>query len=143
MALRITAGARLFAALTLAGAMGALGTAPAVAEPASPSIPLGMKMVVNDVLGPQDPGFWDPAVPGTRVWTPVAPGVVVACATGFVPVISCATSDARTPQRTLLFVDVPVPGGPLRVWFDVPQPTDLYEWNNGSVGDLLMRFLER
>lgn len=64
----------------------------------------------------------------------------MACATGFVPVISCATTDARTPKRDLAFVEAPVPGGPLRVWFDVPQPPDLYQWNNGSVGELIMRF---
>lgn len=85
-------------------------------------------MVVDDVLQPEDPGFWDHAVSGTRVLTPVEPGVEVACATGFVPAISCSTLDMRdltSPQRSLQFVDVPTLGGPpLRMWFDYPHGGD-------------------
>ncbi|HHU11265.1 MAG TPA: hypothetical protein GXZ60_14830, partial [Intrasporangiaceae bacterium] len=108
-----------------------VGATPAGAQPATaPPIPRGMPMVVSDVLGPGDPGFWDPAVSGTRVLTPVEPGVEVACATGFDPVISCSTLDMRdltSPQRSLQFVDGPTLGGPpLRMWFDYPR------WGDGS-----------
>lgn len=112
------------------GALGVVGAAPADAQPATaPPIPRGMPMVVSDVLGPGDPGFWDPAISGTRVLTPVEPGVEVACATGFDPVISCSTLDMRdltSPQRSLQFVDVPTGGPPLRMWFDYPR------WGDGS-----------
>lgn len=125
--------------------MGVLGAATAVAEPAPAPLLPGMRVVVHDVLGPQDPGFWDPAVPGTRVWEPMRPGVWVTCSWGFVPVSSCSTHDrwAGMISRDLLPVDVPVPGGPLRVWFDRPQATDVIQWNNGSVGELIMRFYTR
>lgn len=87
-------------------------------------------MVVSDVLSPGHPGFWNPAISGTRVLTPVEPGVEVACATGFDPVISCSTLDMRdlsSPQRSLQFVDAPTLGGPpLRMWFDYPR------WGDGS-----------
>ena len=121
------------------GAICVVGAAPAGAQPAAPPIPRGMPMVVSDVLGPGDAGFWDPAVGGTRVWTPVEPGVEVACATGFVPVISCSTLDMRdltSPQRTLQFVDVPALGGaPLRVWFDYPR------WGDGSTAAVNERLI--
>ena len=132
---------RLGGALALAGALGALGVAPVGAEPTAPPIPRGMPQVVDDVLGPQDPGFWNPAVPGTRVLTRVEPGVQVACATGFEPTISCSTldmRDLRSPQRSLGFVDVPVIGGPsLRVWMDYPR------WGDGSTGELTDRVIAR
>lgn len=120
------------------GALGILGAATAAAQPAAPPIPRGMPMVVSDVMGPGDPGFWDPAVSGTRVLTPVEPGVRVACATGFEPVISCNTLDMRdlgSPQRQLGFVDVPTLGGPLRVWFDYPR------WGDGSTGEVNERII--
>lgn len=137
--------ARPFAALALAGAASLLVAAPVVAEPAAPPIPRGMHMVVHDVIGPNDPGFWDPAVPGTRVWPPLVPGAWVTCASGFVPAPSCTLLDrwAGMTARDLLPVDVPVPGGPLRVWFDRPQASDVMEWNNGSVAELIMRFYLR
>lgn len=98
-------------------------------------------MVVSDVLGPGDAGFWDPAVSGTRVWTPVEPGVEVACATGFAPVISCSTLDMRdltSPQRSLQFVDLPTfSGPPLRVWFDYPR------WGDGSTAEVNDRIMDR
>ncbi len=95
-------------------------------------------MVVSDVMGPGDPGFWDPAVVGTRVLTPVEPGVKVACATGFEPVISCSTLDMRelgSPQRTLQFIDVPTLGEPLRIWFDYPR------WGDGSTAAVNERII--
>lgn len=125
---------RLALTLALAGTATILGPAAANATPANPAatptpeIPRNMPQIVSDVLGPADPAFWNPAVPGTRVLTPIEPDVEVACATGFVPVISCSTLDRSpfgTPQRTLEHVDVPVLGGPpLRVWFDVPRLGD-------------------
>ena len=126
---------RLALAIAAAATATALGAAPALAAPSSPAttpptppIPRGMPQIVSDVLGPSDPAFWNPAVPGTRVLTPIEPGGGVACATGFVPVISCSTahrSPYGSPQRALEFIDVPVPGGPpLRVWFDVPRLGD-------------------
>ncbi|MDN5722036.1 MAG: hypothetical protein L0H20_03390 [Corynebacterium sp.] len=121
-------------------AAGVLGAASANAEPAAPPIPRGMPAVVDTVLGPDDPGFWDPAVDGTRVLTPVEPGVRVACATGFEPVISCSTLDMRdltSPQRTLAFIDVPTLGGPLRVWFDYPR------WGGGSTAAVNEQLIER
>ncbi|GAA4259557.1 hypothetical protein GCM10022294_00560 [Dietzia aurantiaca] len=95
-------------------------------------------MVVSDVMGPGDPGFWDPAVVGTRVLTLVEPGVEVACATGFEPVISCSTLDMRelgSPQRTLQFIDVPTLGEPLRIWFDYPR------WGDGSTAAVNERII--
>lgn len=129
-------GAVLSAAGVL-GAVGVLGAGTAAAQE-GPPIPRGMPQIVTDVLGPQDAGFWDPAVPGTRVLTPVEPGVQVACATGFEPVISCSTLDMGTPgsaQRPLQFVDVPTLGGPLRMWFDYPR------WGDGSTGELNERLI--
>ncbi|WP_194860222.1 hypothetical protein [Dietzia sp. SYD-A1] len=125
---------RLGLALAVAAATTALGPTTATAAPANPEdvaptleIPRGMLQIVSDVLGPDDPAFWNPAISGTRVLTPIEPGAEVACTTGFVPVISCHTGH-RSPhgqgQRPLEFVDVPAPGGPLRVWFDVPRLGD-------------------
>lgn len=121
-------------ALAVAAAATALGPATATAAPANPGevaptleTPRGMLQIVSDVLGPDDPAFWNPAISGTRVLTPIEPGADVACTTGFVPVISCHTGH-RPPyaqgRRPLEFVDVPAPGGPLRVWFDVPRLGD-------------------
>lgn len=126
---------RLGLAVALAGAVGALGTATAAADPdaaglpaAAPPVPRGMPQVISDVLGPEDPAFWNPAIPGTRVLTPLEPRAEVICATGFVPVISCSTVnrwDFDSRQRSLEFVDLPVIGGPpLRVWFEVPRLGD-------------------
>ncbi|MCD2263047.1 hypothetical protein K3888_10070 [Dietzia aurantiaca] len=120
------------------GALGVLGAAPVGAQPAAPPIPRGIPMVVSDVMGPGDPGFWDPAVVGTRVLTPVEPGVKVACATGFEPVLSCSTLDMRelgSPQRTLQFIDVPTLGEPLRIWFDYPR------WGDGSTAAVNERII--
>ncbi|MBB1023693.1 MULTISPECIES: hypothetical protein [unclassified Dietzia] len=131
---------RLGLALAVAAAATALGPTTATAAPANPGdvapgleIPRGMPQIVSDVLGPDDPAFWNPAISGTRVLTPIEPGAEVACATGFVPVISCSTG-GRSPygpgQRTLEFVDVPVIGGaPLRIWVDLPR------WGDGSTGE--------
>ena len=88
-----------------------------------PLTPRGSQVFVHDVLGPQDPGFFNPDVPGTRVLTPVEPGVGVVCTSGFEPVPGCSTLDMRdwsSPQRSLVFVDIPVIGRPpLRVWMDI------------------------
>lgn len=131
---------RLGLAMAVAAAATALGAAPALAAPSTPEtappmppIPRGMPQIVTDVLGPNDPAFWNPAISGTRVLTPIEPGVEVACATGFVPVISCSTGH-RSPfgpaQRSLEFIDVPVIGGaPLRIWVDLPR------WGDGSTGE--------
>lgn len=134
----------LGAVMAVAGAASAMGVASVVGASAAgaqeaPPIPRGMPQVVTDVLGPQDAGFWDPAVAGTRVLTPVEPGVEVACATGFEPVISCSSLDMRTlgsPQRSLQFVDVPTLGGPLRMWFDYPR------WGDGSTGAVNARLID-
>lgn len=75
---------RIGGVLAAAGAAAVLGAVPAGADPA-PSVPRGYPVPVDDVLGPQDPGFWDPAVEGTRILTPVGPGVRVDCASGFEP----------------------------------------------------------
>lgn len=129
------------AALAAACTVGVLGAASASAQPADASNTRGMPMVVSDVLGPGDPGFWDHAIDGTRVLTPVEPGVQVACATGFVPVISCSTLDMRdlsSPQRTLQFIDMPTLGGPpLRMWFDYPR------WGDGSTAEVNERIIDR
>lgn len=142
MALPIPSRRRIGVVLALAGATVLLGAAPAGAEPATPSIPRGMLRVVDDVLGPQDPGFWNPAVPGTRVLTPVEPGVRVYCASGFEPTPGCSTLDMRdwsSPQRNLVFVDVPVIGRPpLRVWMDVLPRLD-----EGSLGQLTEHLFAR
>lgn len=123
MALPTPSRRRLGVVLALAGATVWLASAPAGAGPATPSIPRGSLVTVNDVLGPQDPGFWNPDVRGTRVLTPVEPGVRVYCASGFEPTPGCSTLDMRdwsSPQRDLAFVDVPMIGRPpLRVWMDV------------------------
>lgn len=142
MSLPIPSIRRIGVVLALAGATVVLGSAPAGAEPATPSIPRGYPHIVNHVLGPQDPGFWNPEVPGTRVLTPVEPGVIVACASGFEPTPGCSTLDMRdwsSPQRTLVFVDVPMMGRPpLRVWMDVLPRLD-----EGSLGQLAERLLPR
>lgn len=137
--------ARPFSALALAGAASLLVAAPVAAEPTTPQVRPGEHVVIRDVLGPRDPGFWDTAVPGTRIWAPVPTGAWVTCASGFVPVPSCTLLDrwAGMTARDLLPVDVPVPGGPLRVWFDRPQASDVLEWNNGSVAELITRFYLR
>ena len=83
MALPIPSARHTGTALALAAATVLIGSAPAGADPANPSIPRGPLVFVNDVLGPQDLGFWNPDVPGTRVLTPVEPGVSVVCTSGF------------------------------------------------------------
>ncbi|MDN5759670.1 MAG: hypothetical protein L0H59_14240 [Tomitella sp.] len=119
---------RIGVGLALAGAAAVLGAAPAGAEPAGPSVPRGYPVIVDDVLGPHDPGFWNPAIPGTRILTPVEPGVRVYCASGIEPPPGCSTLDMRdwtSPQRSLVPVDVPMIGGPpLRVWADVLPRSD-------------------
>ncbi|WP_072691355.1 hypothetical protein [Rhodococcus marinonascens] len=133
MVLPIPSRRRTGVVLALAGVTVLLGSAPVGAEPATPSIPRGMLRIVDDVLGPQNPGFWNPEVSGTRVLTPVEPGVIVACASGFEPTISCSTIDRRelSPQRRLVFIDVPAIGEPpLRVWIDVLPRLD-----EGSLGE--------
>ncbi|MFZ2175705.1 MAG: hypothetical protein WAW17_17045 [Rhodococcus sp. (in: high G+C Gram-positive bacteria)] len=136
MALPIPSGRRTDVVLALAVATVLIGSAPAGAEPATPSIPRGALMSVKDVLGPQDPGFWNPDVPGTRILTPVEPGVSVYCASGFEPTPGCSTLDMRdwsSPQRDLVFVDVPVIGRPpVRVWMDILPRLD-----EGSLGQLM------
>ncbi|MEU2005195.1 hypothetical protein ACH47B_29160 [Rhodococcus sp. NPDC019627] len=67
MASPISSGRRTGATLALAAATVLIGSAPAGAGPAAPPIPRGSLVFVNDVLGPQDPGFFNPDVPGTRV----------------------------------------------------------------------------
>ncbi|WP_433607935.1 hypothetical protein [Prescottella agglutinans] len=142
MSLPIPSIRRTGVVLALAGATVVLGSAPAGAESATPSIPRGYPQIVDDVLGPQDPGFWNPEVPGTRVLTPVEPGVRVYCASGFEPTPGCSTLDMRdwsSPQRDLVFVDVPMIGRPpLRVWMDVLPRLD-----EGSLGQLAERLLPR
>lgn len=142
MALPIPSRRRLGVVVALAGATVLIGSAPAGAEPASPSIPRGSFVVINDVLGPQDPGFWNPDVPATRILTPVDPGVSVYCASGFEPTPGCSTLDMRdwsSPQRSLVFVDVPVIGRPpVRVWMDVLPRLD-----EGSLGQLMERLFAR
>ncbi|SDD25666.1 hypothetical protein [Rhodococcus tukisamuensis] len=142
MALPIPSGRRTGAFLALAAATVLIGSAPAGAEPATPSIPRGSLVIVNDVLGPEDPGFWNPDVPGTRVLTPVEPGVEVLCASGFEPTPGCSTLDMRdwsSPQRDLVFVDVPVIGRPpLRVWMDIIPRLD-----EGPLGHLMERLFAR
>ncbi|GAB2655887.1 hypothetical protein ABI214_08125 [Prescottella soli] len=142
MALPIPSGRRTGVVLALAAATVLIGSAPAGAEPANPSTPRGYPQAVDDVLGPQDPGFWNPDVPGTRVLTPVEPGVRVYCANRFEPTPGCSTLDMRdfsSPQRPLVFVDVPVIGWPpLRVWTDVLPRLD-----EGSLGQLMERFFAR
>lgn len=134
---------RLRIALALAGSVSLLGAAAAVAAPATaapiPGATRGLPHVVNDVLEPADPAFWNPAVPGTRVLTPVDPRDEVICLTGFVPVINCWTNSrhelASTP-RPLAHVDVPAgSGAPMRIWVDLPQ------WGDGSTGEGLIREL--
>lgn len=132
---------RLGFALAIAGAVSIVGStaaaAPATAAPApaapAPAADRGLPQVVNDVLGPADPAFWNPGVPGTRVLTPVDPQDEVSCLAGFVPVINCWTKNrhelAATP-RPLAHVDVPMIGGPpMRIWVDLPR------WGDGSTGE--------
>lgn len=113
----------------LAGGVGSAAAEPAPAEP-----PRGMPMVVDDVLQPGDPDFWNLAVRGTRVLTPLAAGDEVSCSAGFDPPVSCSTLDMydlSSAQRVLEHVDVPVPGAaPVRVWFDLPR------WGDGSTAGL-------
>ena len=129
-------------ALALAAATVLIGSAPAGADPATPPIPRGSQVFVNDVLGPQDPGFWNLDVPGTRVLTPLEPGVSVVCTSGFEPVPGCSTLDMRdwsSPQRSLVFVDVPVLGRPpLRVWMDILPRLD-----EGALGQLTEHLFPR
>ena len=71
-------------AVASAGAAGLLASAAAVAAPVTAAAPMpgparGLPQAVNDVLGPADPAFWNPAVPGTRVLTPVGPRDEVIC----------------------------------------------------------------
>ena len=136
MALPIPSRRHLGVVVALAGATVLIGTAPAGAEPASPSIPRGSLVIVNDVLGPQDPGFWNPDVPATRILTPVEPGVNVYCLSGFEPTTGCSTLDMRdwsSPQRSLMFVDMPVIGRPpLRLWMDILPRLD-----EGPLGQLM------
>ncbi|WP_016884898.1 MULTISPECIES: hypothetical protein [unclassified Rhodococcus (in: high G+C Gram-positive bacteria)] len=142
MALPIPSGRRTGSILALAAATVLIGSAPADADPATPAIPRGSQVFVNDVLGPQDPGFWNPDVPGTRVLTPVEPGVSVVCTSGFEPVPGCSTLDMRdwsSPQRSLVFVDVPVIGRPpLRVWMDILPRLD-----EGALGQLMEHLFPR
>ncbi|WP_430336237.1 hypothetical protein [Rhodococcus sp. ACT016] len=142
MALPIPSRRRTSVVLGLAGVAVVLGAAPVAAEPATPAVPRGYPQIVNDVLGPQDPGFWNPDVRGTRVLTPVEPGVRVYCASGFEPTPGCSTLDMRdwsSPQRDLVFVDVPMIGRPpLRVWMDIIPRLD-----EGSLGQLTERLLTR
>lgn len=142
MALPIPSGRRTGAALVLAAATVLIGAAPAGADPATPPIPRGSLVFVHDVLGPQDAGFWNPDVRGTRVLTPVEPGVSVVCTSGFEPVPGCSTLDMRdwsSPQRSLVFVDVPVIGRPpLRVWMDILPRLD-----EGALGQLTEHLFPR
>ncbi|MFC9516895.1 hypothetical protein ACFTSD_14285 [Nocardiaceae bacterium NPDC056970] len=141
MALPIPTARRTGVLLALAAATVAFGAAPVGAEPANPPVPRGYPQIVNDVLGPQDPGFWNPDVPGTRILTPVEPGVRVYCASGFEPTPGCSTIDMRdsSPQWPLVFVDVPMFGRPpLRVWMDV-----IPRFNEGSSGQLLEHIFTR
>ena len=125
-------------AVASAGAAGLLASAAAVAAPVTAAAPMpsparGLPEVVNDVLGPENPAFWNPAVPGTRVLTPVGPRDEVICLTGFVPVINCWTDsrhDLGSTPRPLAHVDVPVgSGAPMRLWVDLPR------WGDGSTGE--------
>lgn len=131
---------RLSLALAIVGAATALGTASAGAVPANagpsaptPQVPLGTPQVVHDVLGPTDPAFWNPTVPGTRVLSPIDSRDEVICLSGFVPVINCWTKnrgELASTQRPLVHVDVPMIGGtPLRLWVDHPR------WGDGSTGE--------
>ena len=123
--------------LATAGAVSIVGTAaiavaPAAAAPAPVAV-RGLPEVANDVLGPADPEFWNPAYPGTRILTPVDPHDEVVCLTGFVPVLNCWTKNrhelAATP-RPLAHVDVPMIGEPpLRIWVDLPR------WGDGPTGE--------
>lgn len=133
---------RIGVALALAGAATVLGVAPAGAEPAAPTVPRGYPVIVDDVLGPHDPGFWNPAIAGTRILTPIEPGVRVYCASGIEPPPGCSTLNMRdwtSPQRPLAPVDVPRIGGPpLRVWADI-----LPRWEQGSLSELAQQLLTR
>lgn len=140
---------RLRIALALAGSVSVVGTAVAVAAPAAVATPAaatpitdatrGLPQVVNDVLGPADPAFWNPAVPGTRVLTPVDPHDDVICLTGFVPVINCWTKEREgltATMRPLAHIDVLVgSGAPMRIWVDLPR------WGDGSTGEGSIRQL--
>lgn len=142
MALPTASGRRTGVVLALATATVLIGSAPAGAEPAAPPVPRGALRMVDDVLGPQDPGFWNPEVRGTRVATPIEPDAKVFCASGFEPTPECSTLDMRdwsSPQRSLVFVDVPMLGRPpVRVWMDVLPRLD-----EGALGQLMARLLTR
>lgn len=131
---------RLGLVLAIAGAASVLGTASAGADPAGAGppaptreTPLGLPQTATDVLGPTDPAFFNPAVPGTRVLSPIAPRDEVICLAGFVPVINCWTNsrdDLGSTPRPLAHVDVPMIGAaPLRIWVDLPR------WGDGSTGE--------
>lgn len=136
---------RLGLVLAMAAAVTSLGTAPATADPAdqgpapTPRVPLGTPQIAGDVLGPADPAFWNPAVPGTRVLTPIEPHRQVSCLSGFVPVLNCWTINRFVldpDHRPLAHVDVPMIGGaPLRIWVDLPR------WGDGSTGEGRIREL--
>lgn len=142
MALTIPSGRCAGVVLALAAATVLIGSVPAGAEPTGPSFPRGTLAPVNDVLGPDDPGFWNPHVRGTRVLTPIRPGEGVYCVSGYEPPPGCSTThmrDWRSGQRDLQYVDVPILGRPsVRVWMDL-----LPRLNEGSLGYLLQRFFAR
>ena len=111
----------------------AFGAGAASADPGPVTPPKGMPMVVDDVLQPNNPDFWNLAAEGTRVLTPLEDGDQVACSAGFTPPVSCSKlnmSDLSMPQRVLEHVDIPTLGGPIRVWIYVPR------WGDGSTGEL-------
>ncbi|PWD94804.1 hypothetical protein DEQ16_14145 [Dietzia maris] len=110
------------------------GAAPADAAPAALTpATRGLPETIMDVLGPADPGFWNAAVPGTRILTPVDPHDEVICLTGFVPKLNCWTKERdvlAATMRPLAHLDVPMIGGPpLRIWVDLPR------WGDGSTGE--------
>lgn len=119
---------------TISFGTGSAGATPGEAAPGNAATAVrGLPQTVTDVLGPADPAFWNPAVPGTRVLTPVDPRDEVICLTGFVPVLNCWTSEREvlaSTMRPLAHVDVPMIGGPpLRIWVDLPR------WGDGSTGE--------
>lgn len=116
----------------------AFGAGAASADPGPVTPPKGMPMVVDNVLQPNNPDFWNLAAEGTRVLTPLEDGDQVACSAGFTPPVSCSKlnmSDLSMPQRVLEHVDIPTLGGPIRVWIDVPR------WGDGSTGELTERIV--
>ena len=116
----------------------AISAGAASADPGPEAPPKGMPMVVDNVLQPSNPDFWNPGAEGTRVLTPLEDSDQVACSAGFTPPISCSTlnmSDLSSPQRVLEHVDIPTLGGPIRVCIDVPR------WGDGSTGELNERIV--